>query len=137
APDAPLAIRESGSAALTPIPVDGGDPLLAQCSHFVSCVRRGDTTGGNGAHALDVVRVLEAGAGTMAAGGTAVQGARAGGRGALRARCARGRIRPRLSIGARVSARGRRSGTSATSWRGRGSGRGACWDRTCSWRAGR
>jgi len=69
----PLAIRESGSAALIPIPVDGGDPLLAQCSHFVACVRRGDATGGNGAHALDVVRVLEAGARSMAAGGTPVE----------------------------------------------------------------
>ena len=34
---------------------------------------RGDTAGGNGAHALAVVRVLEAGARSMAGGGAPVE----------------------------------------------------------------
>jgi len=49
------------------------DPLLAQCAHFLSCVRRSDASGGNAAHALAVVRVLEAGARSMRARGTPVE----------------------------------------------------------------
>jgi predicted dehydrogenase len=69
----PLQIAERESGALTRIPVDGVDPLLAQCSHFAACVRRGDAAAGNGAHALAVVRVLEAGTLSMAAGGAPVE----------------------------------------------------------------
>jgi len=49
------------------------DPLLSQCRHFVSGVAHADTSAGNGAHALAVVRVLEAGARSMDEGGTPVQ----------------------------------------------------------------
>lgn len=69
----PLHILESTAAAPTPIPVDDVDPLSAQCTHFVSCVRRNDVGGGNSAHALAVVRVLEAGARSMQAGGAPVE----------------------------------------------------------------
>ena len=55
------------------IAISAGDPLFAQCLHFVSSAARGDTTGGNGAHALAVVRVLEAGARSMTAGGAPVE----------------------------------------------------------------
>jgi predicted dehydrogenase len=53
--------------------IGSADPLFAQCLHFISCVARGDTTGGNAAHALAVVRVLEAGARSMAANGAPVE----------------------------------------------------------------
>jgi predicted dehydrogenase len=69
----PLQISERQRGALVPVPVDHVDPLLAQCGHFAACVRRGDATGGNGAHALAVVRVLEAGTRSMQAGGMAVE----------------------------------------------------------------
>jgi predicted dehydrogenase len=55
------------------IAIGAADPLFAQCLHFISCVTRGDTTGGNAAHALAVVRVLEAGARSMAANGAPVE----------------------------------------------------------------
>ena len=56
-----------------PVPVDVVDALGAQCRHFVASVARGDTAAGNGAHALAVVRVLEAGARSMRAGGAPVE----------------------------------------------------------------
>jgi len=56
-----------------PVPVDAIDALGAQCRHFVSSVARGDTGAGNGAHALAVVRVLEAGARSMRAGGAPIE----------------------------------------------------------------
>jgi predicted dehydrogenase len=71
--DNPLQILELESGALMRIPVDGVDPLIAQCGHFVACVGRGDAGGGNGAHALAVVRVLEAATRSMQAGGTPVE----------------------------------------------------------------
>ena len=49
------------------------DPLLSQCRHFVDSVARRDTTVGNGAHALAVVRVLEAGALSILRGGFPVE----------------------------------------------------------------
>ena len=55
------------------IAIGAADPLFAQCLHFISCVARGDTAGGNAAHALAVVRVLEAGARSMAASGAPVE----------------------------------------------------------------
>ena len=55
------------------IPVDAVDALAAQCRHFVASVARGDTSAGNGGHALAVVRVLEAGARSMSAGGAPIE----------------------------------------------------------------
>jgi predicted dehydrogenase len=46
-----------------------GDPLLAQCAHFVDCVRTGSRPRTDGAHGLAVVRVLEAGQHSIRAGG--------------------------------------------------------------------
>ena len=66
--------RRTGSAAHgEPVPVDTVDALGAQCRHFVAGVARGDTGAGNGAHALAVVRVLEAGARSMRAGGAPIE----------------------------------------------------------------
>jgi predicted dehydrogenase len=66
--------RRAGAAAHgEPVPVDAIDALGAQCRHFVSSVARGDTSAGNGAHALAVVRVLEAGARSMRAGGAPIE----------------------------------------------------------------
>lgn len=73
APRNPLHILESPGRVPVRIPVDEVDPLLAQCTHFVSCVRRDDVSGGNGGHALAVVRVLEAGAKSMRAGGAPLE----------------------------------------------------------------
>lgn len=55
------------------IPVHGGDALSAQCRHFVAGVARRDPAAGNAAHALAVVRVLEAGASSMRQGGAPVE----------------------------------------------------------------
>jgi predicted dehydrogenase len=65
------AVVEPG-VSVDQIELEIGDPLLAQCLHFVSCAARDDTTGGNAAHALAVVRVLEAGARSMAADGAPI-----------------------------------------------------------------
>lgn len=55
-----------------PLAGQPADPLAAQCRHFVSGVARGDVSAGNAAHALAVVRVLEAGARSMQQGGAPV-----------------------------------------------------------------
>jgi predicted dehydrogenase len=65
--------RAGAAARSEPVPVDVIDALGAQCRHFVSSVARGDTAAGNGAHALAVVRVLEAGARSMRAGGAPIE----------------------------------------------------------------
>jgi predicted dehydrogenase len=54
------------------VPVDTTDALSAQCQHFVASVARGDPSAGNSAHALAVVRVLEAGTRSMRASGEPV-----------------------------------------------------------------
>jgi len=51
---------------------DGPDALSAQCLEFVNGVLRADPRVGNGGHALAVVRILEAGARSMRAGGAPV-----------------------------------------------------------------
>jgi predicted dehydrogenase len=45
------------------------EPLLAECEHFVEAIARGTRPRGDGASALDVLRVLEAGDRSMRAGG--------------------------------------------------------------------
>ena len=65
--------RAGSGAHPDAVPVDVIDALGAQCRHFVSSVARGDTGAGNGAHALAVVRVLEAGARSMRAGGAPIE----------------------------------------------------------------
>jgi predicted dehydrogenase len=64
--DAAAALRlwtpQQGTAALA---VDGADALRAQCAAFASCVARDDDRGVDGAHAVDVVAVLEAGEHSM------------------------------------------------------------------------
>jgi predicted dehydrogenase len=68
-----LHVSEHGNTTPARVALDEVDVLVAQCSHFTSCVRRGDPTGGNGAHGLDVVRVLEAGSRSARVGGTPVE----------------------------------------------------------------
>jgi predicted dehydrogenase len=70
--EAPLRILERGADAPKPIPVGEVDPLKAQCDHFVSCIRRDAPESEHGEQALSVVRVLEAGAQSMRAGGAPV-----------------------------------------------------------------
>ena len=67
--------RGAAAGAPTPeiVPIDIVEPLSVQCRHFISCVSREDPSGGNGGHALAVVRVLEAGARSMEAGGAPVE----------------------------------------------------------------
>jgi predicted dehydrogenase len=68
-----LRLHDPGHAgAGETVAVDAADALTAQCRHFLTGVARGDTSAGNGAHALAVVRVLEAGARSMDAGGAPV-----------------------------------------------------------------
>jgi predicted dehydrogenase len=69
APDQALRLSAGPRAAVV-VPVDPRDALLAQCREFVKSVAHGETAGGNGAHAVDVVRVLEAGERSMRAQGT-------------------------------------------------------------------
>ncbi|SRR6266540_2727759 len=73
----PLWLRTSPRTGPTATPVRIGfepaDPLLAQCRHFLASAACGDASGGNAAHALDVVRVLEAGSQSMRLGGAAVK----------------------------------------------------------------
>jgi predicted dehydrogenase len=45
------------------------EPLLTECEHFVEAIARGSRPRGDGASALDVLRVLEAGDRSMRAGG--------------------------------------------------------------------
>jgi predicted dehydrogenase len=47
------------------VPGERIDALRAQCLDFAACVAGGDAAGDNGAHAVDVVRVLEAGERSM------------------------------------------------------------------------
>jgi predicted dehydrogenase len=65
--------RADGVTHAEAIPVEAVDALAAQCRHFVAGVARGDTSAGNGGHALAVVRVLEAGARSMSAGGAPIE----------------------------------------------------------------
>src|SRR4029453_7593327 len=51
------------------VPCDHLDALRAQCLDFVAAVKAGDARGGNGAHAVEVVAVLEAGERSMRCGG--------------------------------------------------------------------
>jgi predicted dehydrogenase len=64
ATDQSLRLWTPGQGAVV-VPVERRDALTAQCLDFVGCVARGDAGGGNGAHAADVVRVLEAGERSM------------------------------------------------------------------------
>jgi predicted dehydrogenase len=63
-----LATLEQGAAAV--VACERLDPLVAECRHFAACVARDDGRGGNGAHAVEVARVLEAGERSMRSGGT-------------------------------------------------------------------
>ncbi|HXU64806.1 MAG TPA: Gfo/Idh/MocA family oxidoreductase [Polyangia bacterium] len=51
------------------IEIGGGDALRGQCVQFISAVSRQDLSSSNREHALDVVKVLEAGAESMRRGG--------------------------------------------------------------------
>ncbi|HXU00479.1 MAG TPA: Gfo/Idh/MocA family oxidoreductase [Polyangia bacterium] len=51
------------------LPCDLVDALRAQCIDFAAAVARGDARSGNGAHAVEVVAVLEAGERSMRCGG--------------------------------------------------------------------
>jgi predicted dehydrogenase len=52
-------------AGTTTVRAERGDALRAQCLDFVARVARGDARGDDGAHGVDVVRVLEAGERSM------------------------------------------------------------------------
>jgi predicted dehydrogenase len=72
----PLSVRASGlddAAPGRPIPMDAADPLLLQCRQFLSCAARNAVDGGNALHALDVIRVLEAGEQSMRTHGAIVE----------------------------------------------------------------
>lgn len=52
---------------------DRVEPLVAECEHFVACVLGRKQPRSDGPHALDVIRVLEAGQRSMRAGGVPVE----------------------------------------------------------------
>ena len=49
------------------------EPLVAECEHFVDCIRHGARPRGDGESALDVLRVLDAGERSMRAGGVPME----------------------------------------------------------------
>lgn len=61
-----LSVR-SGEVVTLELPDD--EPLIAECEHFLSCVRDGARPRSDGRQGLDVVRVLEAGERSLRAGG--------------------------------------------------------------------
>ncbi len=73
--DRPLvlsAARGQMDAVDEAIEVAPADALRAECAHFISAVARQDLSWSNREHALDVVKVLEAGAASIRRGGTPV-----------------------------------------------------------------
>ena len=74
APTPSLRLRERVPRdRLAEIPVEAGDALFSQCVHFAACAAANDANGGNAAHGLSVVRVVAAGARSLAAGGALVE----------------------------------------------------------------
>jgi UDP-2-acetamido-3-amino-2,3-dideoxy-glucuronate N-acetyltransferase len=61
----PAAVKAQGE----PVPVTGGEPLKAECRHFLDCVRTGATPVTDGAEGLRVLRVLDACQRSLLAGG--------------------------------------------------------------------
>jgi len=53
--------------------LDGGEPLTIECRHFIECVRTRQKPRTDGAHGLQVIRVLEAASRSLASGGTPVR----------------------------------------------------------------
>jgi predicted dehydrogenase len=53
-------------------PVDGAEPLRLECQHFIDCIVEDRQPRSDGQDGLRVVRILEAGARSLAAGGIAV-----------------------------------------------------------------
>jgi predicted dehydrogenase len=51
----------------------GGEPLRAECLHFLACIENGETPRSDGRDGLRVVQVLEAGQRSLDAGGTPVE----------------------------------------------------------------
>jgi predicted dehydrogenase len=50
-----------------------GEPLRAECLHFLECVEKGQTPRSDGRDGLRVVRVLEAAERSLKAGGAPIQ----------------------------------------------------------------
>jgi len=67
--DAQRSIFEYLDGGATPIPVEAGQPLAAECREFLACVRRGREPRAGGDNAVTVLRVLEAAERSQRAGG--------------------------------------------------------------------
>jgi predicted dehydrogenase len=52
--------------------IPGGEPLRLECQHFIDCVSNGKSPRSDGADGVRVVKVLEAGAQSLARGGASV-----------------------------------------------------------------
>ena len=66
---APARAFEYLDAGATPIPVEGGQPLAAECREFLECIRRRREPRAGGDNAVTVLRVLEAAEKSQRAGG--------------------------------------------------------------------
>jgi len=53
--------------------LEGGEPLTVECRHFLECVRTRQKPRTDGAHGLEVIRVLEAASKSLASGGMPVR----------------------------------------------------------------
>jgi UDP-2-acetamido-3-amino-2,3-dideoxy-glucuronate N-acetyltransferase len=62
-------VPEARRAEGTPVPLDPAEPLLEECRQFALAVSTGTPILTDGASALDVLRILDAGERSMAAGG--------------------------------------------------------------------
>ncbi len=68
-PRSPLTVFEYLDEGATPLEVEAGQPLAAECRDFVDCVRRRRRPRADGDNGLAVLRVLEAAAASQRAGG--------------------------------------------------------------------
>jgi UDP-2-acetamido-3-amino-2,3-dideoxy-glucuronate N-acetyltransferase len=72
-PRSPLTVFEYLDEGATPLEVEAGQPLEAECRDFVACVRRRRRPRADGDNGVAVLRVLEAAAASQRAGGRRVR----------------------------------------------------------------
>jgi UDP-2-acetamido-3-amino-2,3-dideoxy-glucuronate N-acetyltransferase len=72
-PRAPVKVFEYLDEGASPIEVEGGQPLVAECREFLECVRRRREPRAGGRNAVAVLRVLEAAERSQRAGGREIK----------------------------------------------------------------
>lgn len=72
-PGAPVKVFEYLDAGASPIEVESGQPLAAECREFLECIRRRREPRAGGTNAVTVLRVLEAAERSQRAGGREIK----------------------------------------------------------------